>query len=125
MSANLKRLSNETVKDVSFDSLSSLEDLTNLLDSETVSYLTLASLPVGARLVVRCKKDWRMASISQSTPTSIRINVHSPRGGTYRIHRTPETVLQYDGAIPLLSATDDECQRALWLSDIARYDFRP
>lgn len=86
--------------------------------------LTLAALCVGARLIVKCKRDWRTASVSRVGETHVVINVHSPKGGTYRIRRPLDTILQTDGAIPLLRATDAECERASWLSGLADYDAR-
>ncbi len=83
--------------------------------SETVT--TLAVLPLGARLVLRCRKDWRAATIVAVNPERITISVHSPSGHTYRVRRPADAPLLFHGAIPLLGA-------GCWRSGFARYDPR-
>ena len=82
---------------------------------------TLGSLPVGARLVVRCRKDWRAATVAgfeskegEATPRVV-LNVASPTGHTYRVRRPHESLLCYDGAIPLLGGDGH------WRVQLARY----
>ena len=81
---------------------------------------TLSSLPVGARLVLRCRKDWRVATVSCVDPTGVRLNVASPSGHTYRVHRPADAALTYEGSIPLLG----EVTAAGWRAALARYDAR-
>lgn len=81
---------------------------------------TLSSLPVGARLVLRCRKDWRVATVSAVDPAGVRLNVASPSGHTYRVRRAPDAALTYEGAIPLLG----EVTPAGWRAALARYDAR-
>ena len=80
---------------------------------------TLGSLPVGARLVVRCRKDWRAATVAAFEPEAARVvlNVASPSGHTYRLRRPPDALLSFDGAIPLLG-------EGVWRVQLARYDVR-
>ena len=89
-------------------------------DSTAVPPLTLASLPVGARLVLRCRKDWRVATVSSVDPTSVRLSVASPTGHTYRVRRPADAALACEGSIPLLG----EVTAAGWRAALARYDAR-
>ena len=82
--------------------------------------LTLGSLPVGARLVLRCRKDWRVATVSGFEPAGVRLNVASPSGHTYRVRRPPDSALTCEGPIPLLG----ELTPAGWRAALARYDAR-
>ncbi|HYO92063.1 MAG TPA: hypothetical protein VEQ40_10520 [Pyrinomonadaceae bacterium] len=79
--------------------------------------LTLAALPVGARLILRCRKDWRDATISAATPEAIILSINAPSGRTYRIKRPPHTPLAFDGLIPVLG-------EGHWRAGFARYDAR-
>jgi hypothetical protein len=81
---------------------------------------TLASLLPGARLVLRCRKDWRAASVAAIEPDCVRLNVASPSGYTYRVRRPHDSPLTFDGSIPVLGAGD----RAVWRVSLARYDGR-
>lgn len=83
---------------------------------------TLGSLPVGARLVVRCRKDWRAATVAafeetEERPARVVLNVASPSGHTYRLRRPPDSLLSYHGAIPLLG-------EGHWRVGLVRYDMR-
>ena len=82
--------------------------------------LTLASLPVGARLVLRCRRDWRVATVSAVDPGGVRLSVASPTGHTYRVRRPADAALTYEGAIPLLG----EVTAAGWRAALARYAAR-
>jgi hypothetical protein len=81
---------------------------------------TLSSLPLGARLVVRCRKDWRVAAVAGFDETCVRLSVASPTGHTYRLRRPHAAPLTYEGAIPLLG----ELTHAGWRAALARYDAR-
>ena len=89
-------------------------------DSAAETPLTLASLPVGARLVLRCRKDWRVATVSSVDPAGVRLSVASPTGHTYRVRRPADAALTCEGAIPLLG----EVTAAGWRAALARYDAR-
>jgi hypothetical protein len=81
---------------------------------------TLASLPVGARIVLRCRKDWRVATVATIEPDCVRLSVASPTGHTYRVRRPADSPLAYDGALPLLG----EVTTAGWRATLVRYDAR-
>jgi hypothetical protein len=77
----------------------------------------LSSLPLGARLILRCRKDWRTATIAAVTPDKIVLSVASPSGHTYRVRRTHDEPLSFDGSIPVLGG-------GCWRAGLARYDVR-
>ena len=77
----------------------------------------LGALPVGARLVLRCRKDWRAATIVAVEPDVVTLAVCSPRGTTYRVRRPSDAPLNFHGAIPLLG-------EGAWRANFARYDTR-
>jgi hypothetical protein len=80
--------------------------------------LTLAALPVGAHLILRCRKDWRDATIIAVSLETITLSVGAPRGRTYRVRRPHDAPLSFEGAIPILGA------EGAWRSGFARYDTR-
>lgn len=61
-------------------------------------------MPTGARLLFRSREEWRAATISGITGDRISIHIASPRGRTYRITRTPDTELHFDGRFFRLAA---------------------
>jgi len=81
---------------------------------------TLADLPLGARLILRCRKDWRMATVAAVALDVITLTVCSPSGHTYRVRRPLDAPLTFDGIIPLLGETTS----AGWRVALARYDVR-
>jgi hypothetical protein len=91
-------------------------------------FVTLAELAVGARLVIRCRKDWRVASVSAIEDAGVRLSVASPTGHTYRVRRPHDSVLNFDGAIPVLNAgarmAHVEGERTAWRVALAHYDVR-
>ena len=100
-----------------------LSSLSGGFDSpETIeTALTLGSLFVGARLVLRCRKDWRDATIIAVSIDKITLGVASPSGGTYRVRRPPDSLLFLDGSIPVLC---DEAISATWRAGFVRYESR-
>ena len=78
---------------------------------------TLGSLPVGARLVLRCRADWRAATVSAFEAGRVVLNVASPTGHTYRVRRPSDSPLAFDGGIPVLG-------EGCWRAGLARYDLR-
>lgn len=86
------------------------------LSSETQA-LTLGSLPVGARLILRCRKDWRVAAVALVGTEAVTLTVASPTGGSYRVRRPLDAPLSLDGAIPILG-------EGTWRVGLARYDPR-
>ncbi len=80
---------------------------------------TLGSLPLGARLVLRCRKDWRTATVAfiDATASRVVLSVGSPNGHTYRLRRPSDAPLTLDGSIPVLG-------EGQWRAGLARYDVR-
>jgi len=76
-------------------------------------------LPLGAHLVVRCRKDWRTATVVALALDQITLSVSSPTGRTYRLRRLASTPLTFDGHIPLLGENVSS-----WRAGLARYDVR-
>jgi hypothetical protein len=83
----------------------------------TDNVLTLGALPVGARLILRCRKDWRDASVVAVSPEGITLSVGSASGHTYRVRRPPDSLLFLDGSIPVLG-------EGCWRAGRIRYDLR-
>ena len=86
---------------------------------ETDGAPTLGSLPVGARLILRCRKDWRAAAVAAFEPELGRVvlSVASPGGHTYRLRRPADSPLSLDGHLPVLGP-------GAWRACFARYDLR-
>jgi hypothetical protein len=82
--------------------------------------ITLRDLPIGARILVRTKKDWRVAVISYFTEEKATLLVCSPSGRTYRLSRAIETTLFFEGKIPLIKIEPEEN----WRENFTKYDFR-
>jgi hypothetical protein len=78
---------------------------------------TLAALPVGAHLILRCRKDWRAATVAARSSEQITLSVGAPGGRTYRVKRSPDTPLFQDGPIPILG-------EGTWRAALVRYDMR-
>ncbi len=97
--------------------LSSTEAVKEPDDEASGETLTLSSLPVGARLILRCRKDWRDATIVAVTLESVTLSVISPKGRTYRLRRPADAPLSFDGPIPVLG-------EGHWRAAFARYDAR-
>ncbi|HXG83324.1 MAG TPA: hypothetical protein VNI84_04770 [Pyrinomonadaceae bacterium] len=86
----------------------------------TENQTTLCQLPVGARLIVKCKKEWRGAVVSSMTEEKVTLIVCSPGGGTYRLRRPPETSIIFDGAFSILPG----CCEDDWRENFIKYDAR-
>lgn len=94
---------------------SSAEELASAGDAAP----TLGGLPVGARLILRCRADWRTATVAFLDAANGRVvlNVASPGGHTYRVRRPADSPLAYDGHFPVLG-------EGPWRAGLARYDVR-
>jgi hypothetical protein len=88
-----------------------------LVSNTDENRLTLASLPVGAHLILRCRKDWRDATVVAVTLEAVTLSVGSPSGHTYRVRRPPDALLSLEGEIPVLG-------EGSWRAGFARYDKR-
>jgi hypothetical protein len=86
---------------------------------ESAETLTLGALPLGARLILRCRKDWRAAAVCAFEPDLARVvlSVASPSGHTYRLRRPADAPLALDGPLPVLG-------QGTWRAAFARYDLR-
>ncbi len=90
-----------------------------LLSRENAPATTLGSLPVGARLILRCRADWRAATVAsfETHLGRVVLNVASPTGHTYRVRRPADAALAHDGHLPVLG-------EGQWRAGLARYDVR-
>ena len=82
--------------------------------------MTLGSLPIGARLLIRSKIDWRSAVVSSFDEEKATLIVCSPTGRTYRLRRLLGAVIILDGKIPILKIEAEEN----WRENFTKYDFR-
>jgi len=86
----------------------------------TETQITLRELPVGARLLIRSKKDWRVAVVSQFYEEKVTLIVCSPTGRTYRLRRLLEMEIVFDGKIPILKSDLEDS----WRDNFSKYDVR-
>lgn len=84
------------------------------------SLAILGEMPIGGRLLVRSKKDWRVAVVSRITEEKVTLIVCSPKGGTYRLRRAYDCEIIFDGKIPLLKCEPAED----WRENFSPYDIR-
>lgn len=77
----------------------------------------LAALPLGAHLILRCRKDWRDATVVRLSLENVTLSVCAPSGRTYRVRRPPDSLLSFHGSIPVLG-------KGSWRTGLARYDTR-
>jgi hypothetical protein len=82
--------------------------------------ITLGELPIGARLLIRSKNDWRTAVVSRFGEEKATLIVCSPTGRTYRMQRVLEAVIILDGKIPILKIAGAEN----WRENFTKYDCR-
>ncbi len=83
--------------------------------------VTLSELPLGGRLLVRSRKDWRLAVISRIAEERITLSVASPTGRNYWLGRLPDARIAFDGGIPFLLHED---QTDTWRENFSSYDQR-
>ena len=88
-----------------------------LIAVETESIL-LSELPIGARLLLECRKDWRVASVAHTGTTHIALNVCAPSGRTYRLRRPADVAVMRDGGLLILGSA------TAWRMHLCRYDVR-
>jgi hypothetical protein len=87
------------------------------VSENSTEVLTLGSLPTGARLILRCRKDWRDACVAAISLEGITLSVGSASGHTYRVRRPHDAELTLDGSIPVLG-------EGCWRAGRIRYDVR-
>lgn len=81
---------------------------------------SLSDLPLGGRILVRSRVDWRTAVISRITDDGVTLSVASPKGRNYRLRRTAEHAVGVaNGLHYLISETGEN-----WNENFAAYDFR-
>ncbi len=90
------------------------------METPEISQIILSELPIGGRLLIRSKKDWRVAVVSRITEEKVTLIVCSPFGRTYRMHRNIDCEIIYDGKIPLLKCDSEED----WRDNFSTYDIR-
>ena len=95
------------------------EELTPAALSADEPAATLGSLPLGARLILRCRADWRAAAVAgfEHERGRVVLSVASPNGHTYRVRRPSDSPLAHDGPLPVLG-------EGQWRAGLARYDVR-
>jgi len=86
----------------------------------TETQITLRELPIGARLLIRSKTEWRGAVVSRFFEEKATLIVCSPSGRTYRLRRLSEMEIIYDGKIPILKSDSKEN----WRDNFSKYDSR-
>jgi hypothetical protein len=82
--------------------------------------MTLASLPLGGRLLVRSRTDWRVAVVCRIADDRITISVASPKGYNYRLRRATDASIALDGESPFLVLEVAEA----WRENFSAYDMR-
>ena len=83
--------------------------------------ITLGEFPIGGRLLVRSKKDWRVAVVSRKTEEGVvSISIASPSGYCYRIRRSVDVTVSFDGPLPYLPKENSEP----WRENFTGYDIR-
>lgn len=86
---------------------------------ETTQPKILADLPIGSRLLVRSKKEWRSAVISKIIEETVTLIVSSPSGYSYRLRRNLQTEIFFDGELPILENLEED-----WRNNFVKYDVR-
>lgn len=94
--------------------------ISNSVEAAETQITLLREMPVGARLIVKCRKDWRSAVVSSVGEDKATLIVCSASGGTYRLRRPLETQIFFDGKFSILH---DGCED-IWRDNFIRYDSR-
>jgi hypothetical protein len=82
--------------------------------------ITLSELPVGTRLLLRTKTDWRSAVISRVGETSIALRVCCSSGRSYWTKRAPElSVVQEANIFRLATIVEED-----WRTNFAKFEVR-
>jgi len=79
-------------------------------------------LPIGSRLLIRSRTDWRTAAISRFVEETamVVLTVCSPSGYSYRLRRDPATELVLEGGFAILPSEFDDT----WRDNFSAYDRR-
>jgi len=82
--------------------------------------ITLRELPVGTRLIIRTRKDWRSAVISRTGERDVALRVCCSSGRTYWTRRDSEMfVLKEENIFRLETIAEDD-----WRTNFARFETR-
>src|SRR5690348_5170967 len=94
------------------DDPSGLRPHTHVVQTSQIQ-LKLSDLPVGSRLLVRSRTDWRTAAISRvvAETSIIVLTVCSPSGYSYRLRRDPATEVVIEGGFAILPADSEDTWR--------------
>lgn len=82
--------------------------------------IKLSEMPLGGRLMVRSRKDWRVAVVCRIGEEKVVLSISSPSGYNYRLHRVIDSEVAIEGSIPFLIAEDAEH----WRENLTSYDVR-
>jgi len=82
--------------------------------------MTIDDLPIGGRLLIRSRLDWRVAVVSRKTDDGITLSVASPKGRNYRLRREPGHAVRLERGVPFLATNETE----KWTDNFAVYDRR-
>jgi hypothetical protein len=82
--------------------------------------IKLDQLPVGSRLVVRSKANWRFAAVAKRSDERIVLTVCSPSGRNYPLWRNTDSEIFIEGTVPVL--VNDEPDD--WRENLGKYDRR-
>ena len=84
------------------------------------SQTTLRELPVGTRLLLRTRKDWRSAVISRCGESSVSLRVCCSSGRTYWTRRDHETEVIFERNILRVQTLTEED----WRENFAKFEMR-
>ena len=90
------------------------------MEAPSSTKIKLSELPIGSRLIVRSRTDWRFAAVSKIADERVVLTVCSPSGGTYRLRREFDTMIDCDGLLYILPY---DCSDT-WRENFGRYDVR-
>ena len=80
----------------------------------------MGEIPLGGRILVRSKTDWRTAVVSRIAEGQITLSISSPRGRNYRLRRTEEAIVIRFGQLAILKYEQPED----WRQKFSPYDRR-
>jgi hypothetical protein len=82
--------------------------------------ISLSDLPVGTRLLIRTKTDWRSAVISRVGESGVALRVCCSSGRTYRTKRASEMSVVAEQNIFRLETIVEED----WRANFAKFEMR-
>lgn len=81
---------------------------------------SLSDLPLGGRILVRSRVDWRTAVVSRITEEGVTLSVASPKGRNYRLRRNAGHAIGFANGLHFLVSETRES----WNENFAGYDQR-